>query len=75
MAQYFPTNKVSLERYPLISRKIRWSEWLTAVEQMETLGFEEGWVQDFESAAEYYRPDFGDATTPFKDITDFQRRA
>jgi len=71
MAQYFPTNKVALDRYPLISRKIRWSEWLTAIEHMEALGMEEGWMQDFDSAAEYYRPDFGDARMPFKDITDF----
>lgn len=72
MAQYFPTNKVALERYPLISRKIRWSEWLTAIEQMESLGMDEGWQQDFDSAAEYYRPDFGDEKLPFKDIIDFQ---
>lgn len=73
MAQYFPTNKVGEERYPLISRKIRWSEWLTAIEQMEELGMEEGWMQDFDSASEYYRPDFGDAKLPFKDIIDFQQ--
>src|ERR1044071_10034420 len=72
MAQYFPTNKVALDRYPLISRKIRFNEWLTAIEQMESLGMEEGWMQDFDSASEYYRPDFGDAKTPFKDIVDFQ---
>jgi putative pyruvate formate lyase activating enzyme len=73
MAQYFPTNKVALERYPLISRKIRWSEWLTATEQLESLGMDEGWQQDFDSAAAYYRPDFGDAKLPFKDIVDFQQ--
>jgi putative pyruvate formate lyase activating enzyme len=72
MAQYFPTNKVGLDRYPLISRKIRWTEWLSAIEQMESLGMEEGWMQDFDSAAEYYRPDFGDADVPFRDIADFQ---
>ena len=71
MAQYFPTNKVGLDRYPLISRKIRWSEWLRAIEQMESLGMDEGWMQDFDSAAEYYRPDFGNAEMPFKDIEDF----
>src|SRR5215475_13582428 len=38
MAQYFPTNKVGLDRYPLISRKIRWSEWMTAIEQLDALG-------------------------------------
>jgi putative pyruvate formate lyase activating enzyme len=73
MAQYFPTNKVGLERYPLISRKIRYREWVTAIEQMESLGFDEGWMQDFDSAAEYYRPDFGNAALPFKDILDFQQ--
>lgn len=73
MAQYFPTNKVGLDRYPLISRKIRWSEWLSALGQLESLGMEEGWQQDFDSAAEYYRPDFGDASMPFKDIVDFQK--
>jgi putative pyruvate formate lyase activating enzyme len=72
MAQYFPTNKVAADRYPLISRKIRWTEWLTAVDHLENLGMEEGWMQDFDSAAEYYRPDFGDAKRPFKDIADFQ---
>ena len=73
MAQYFPTNKVTLERYPLISRKIRWSEWMTAIEQMESLGMNEGWQQDFDAAAEYYRPDFGDEDLPFKDIVDFRQ--
>lgn len=72
MAQYFPTNKVGIERYPLLSRKIRWSEWLSVLDRMESLGLEEGWCQDFESAAEYYKPDFGDPRTPFKDIADFQ---
>jgi len=72
MAQYFPTNKVAADRYPLISRKIRWTEWMTAVDHLENLGMEEGWMQDFDSAAEYYRPDFGDAKRPFKDIADFQ---
>jgi putative pyruvate formate lyase activating enzyme len=73
MAQYFPTNKVENDRYPLLSRKIRWSEWLSAIEHMDQLEMEEGWMQDFESAAEYYRPDFGDARTPFKDVADFRK--
>lgn len=72
MAQYFPTNKVCGDRYPLITRKIRWSEWLTAIEQLDSLGMEEGWLQDFESASEYYKPDFGDPAVPFKDIVDFR---
>jgi putative pyruvate formate lyase activating enzyme len=72
MAQYFPTNKVDLERYPLISRKIRWGEWSQAIEHMQSLEMEEGWMQDFDSASEYYRPDFGNADMAFKDILDFQ---
>jgi putative pyruvate formate lyase activating enzyme len=72
MAQYFPTNKVGLERYPLISRKIRWREWCEAIDHMESLGMEEGWMQDFDSASEYYRPDFGNSHLPFKDIVDFR---
>ncbi|HET9533293.1 MAG TPA: radical SAM protein [Blastocatellia bacterium] len=72
MAQYFPTNKVCLERYPLISRKIRWGEWCEAIGHMESLGMEEGWMQDFDSASDYYRPDFGNSHMPFKDIIDFQ---
>jgi putative pyruvate formate lyase activating enzyme len=71
MAQYFPTNKVAGDRYPLISRKIRWGEWLKAIDHLESLGMEEGWMQDFDSAAEYYRPDFGNPKTPFEDIVDF----
>jgi putative pyruvate formate lyase activating enzyme len=71
MAQYFPTNKVALDRYPLISRKIRWTEWMHAIEHLESMEMEEGWLQEFESASEYYRPDFGDAKMPFKDIVDF----
>jgi hypothetical protein len=63
---------VALDRYPLMSRKIRFNEWLTAIEQMESLGMEEGWMQDFDSASEYYRPDFGNSEMPFKDIVDFQ---
>jgi len=71
MAQYFPTNKVEADRYPLLSRKIRWSEWLSALEHLDKLEMSEGWIQDFDSAAEYYRPDFGNARTPFRDIVDF----
>jgi hypothetical protein len=44
---------------------------VAAVDGLESLGLEEGWMQDFDSAAEYYRPDFGDTDLPFKDIRDF----
>jgi hypothetical protein len=36
---------------------------------------EEGWMQEFDGAAFYYRPDFDNSETPFKDIRDFQHQA
>ena len=36
------------------------------------LGFEEGFLQEYESASHYYRPDFTNKEKPFKDIRDFQ---
>lgn len=73
MAQYYPANKTEKEnRYILLSRKIRPSEWHEAADAMESLGFENGWVQDFQAAAEYYQPDFSNPGEPFKDIRDFK---
>jgi putative pyruvate formate lyase activating enzyme len=74
MAQYYPTNKVTDERYILISRRIREGEWIRALDALESLGMKEGWQQEFESASDYYRPDFTERTRPFKDIADFKRR-
>lgn len=73
MAQFYPANKTDNEnRYVLLSRKIRPREWYEAVEAMESLGFENGWIQDFQAAAEYYRPDFSNPGEPFKDVRDFK---
>ena len=73
MAQYYPTNQAETnQRYVLLSRRIRESEWSKAVDALETLGMEEGWVQEFDGSAYYYRPDFTDRDTPFKDIRDFE---
>jgi putative pyruvate formate lyase activating enzyme len=72
MAQYYATNKAATdERYILLSRRISEREWSKAIEIMEDLGFEEGFMQEYESASYYYRPDFTDAEKPFKDIRDF----
>jgi putative pyruvate formate lyase activating enzyme len=74
MAQYYATNKAALDaRYTLLSRRISESEWLRAVALLAELGMEEGWLQEYDSAAHYYRPDFNDRETPFKDIRDFQQ--
>lgn len=75
MAQYYATNKAATdERYILLSRRISEREWFSAVSLLEELGMEEGFMQEYESASHYYRPDFTDAKKPFKDIRDFEQR-
>jgi putative pyruvate formate lyase activating enzyme len=73
MAQYYATNKAATDdRYILLSRRISEGEWFEAVSLLEDLGMEEGFMQEYESASYYYRPDFEDKEKPFKDIRDFQ---
>ncbi len=73
MAQYYATNKAATdERYILLSRRISEREWFSATEILEDLGFENGFMQEYEAASFYYRPDFTDADKPFRDIRDFQ---
>jgi len=73
MAQYYPTNVAGTnQRYTLLSRRIRETEWLRAVAALEEFAIEEGWMQEYDGAAFYYRPDFDDAKTPFRDVRDFQ---
>jgi putative pyruvate formate lyase activating enzyme len=73
MAQYYATNKAATdERYILLSRRISEGEWFEAVSLLEDLGIEEGFMQEYESASHYYRPDFKDNDKPFKDVRDFQ---
>jgi putative pyruvate formate lyase activating enzyme len=73
MAQYYATNRAATDaRYTLLSRRITESEWLRALSALDELGMEEGWMQEYDGASHYYRPDFTDSETPFKDIRDFQ---
>jgi len=73
MAQYYATNKATTdERYILLSRRISEGEWFEAVSLLDELGMEEGFMQEYESASHYYRPDFNDREKPFKDIRDFE---
>jgi putative pyruvate formate lyase activating enzyme len=73
MAQYYATNKAATdERYVLLSRRITESEWLRAASLLDELGMREGWMQEYDGASHYYRPDFTDRDTPFKDVRDFQ---
>lgn len=55
MTQYFPTNRA--EKHILINRKIRYGEFMRAVELMDKYGLDNGWMQELESS-EYYRPSF-----------------
>src|SRR5258708_35720084 len=72
MAQYYPTNVAGTNaRYVLLSRRISETEWLRAVSLLDELGMEEGWMQEYDGSAYYYRPDFSNEGTPFKDIRDF----
>ena len=73
MAQYYATNKAATDdRYILLSRRISEGEWFEAVSLLHDLGIDEGFMQEYESASHYYRPDFADPETPFKDIRDFK---
>jgi putative pyruvate formate lyase activating enzyme len=73
MAQYYPTHQAETnKRYVLLSRRIRESEWMKATTALEELGMEEGWVQEFDGASYYYRPDFSNTDRPFHDIRDFE---
>jgi putative pyruvate formate lyase activating enzyme len=74
MAQYYATNKAATDpRYALLGRRVSEGEWWRAVSLLERFGIEEGWMQEYDGASHYYRPDFNDPETPFKDIRDFQQ--
>jgi putative pyruvate formate lyase activating enzyme len=73
MAQYYATNRAATDsRYVLLSRRITESEWLRALSMLDELGMKEGWMQEYDGAAHYYRPDFTDREKPFRDIRDFE---
>lgn len=72
MAQYYATHQAaSNNRYILLSRRISEGEWMRAVNALDELGLQDGWLQEFDGASYYYRPDFKNPGTPFQDIRDF----
>jgi putative pyruvate formate lyase activating enzyme len=71
MSQYYPVHRATVDRHPLLSRRLMAGEYGRALDLLEELGMEEGWVQEFESP-DYYRPDFDDPAAPFRDIGDFR---
>jgi putative pyruvate formate lyase activating enzyme len=55
MSQYYPPPPVA--RHPWLGRTISRAEHDEVIDELERLGFERGWVQEFDSQ-ETYRPDF-----------------
>jgi putative pyruvate formate lyase activating enzyme len=55
LAQYRPTPNVA--RDPLLGRRVTQEEYEAVIEEMERLGFHNGWTQELDSA-ENYNPDF-----------------
>jgi putative pyruvate formate lyase activating enzyme len=62
MSQYYPTHKVADHHY--LGRALSADEYYRVVDEMEKLGFSNGWIQDLVSH-ENYRPDFR-KDNPFK---------
>ena len=72
MAQYYPTNRAATDgRYTLLSRRVTESEWLRTLAALDEVGMEVGWMQEYDGAAHYYRPDFTNSEKPFCDVRDF----
>ncbi|HEY1434324.1 MAG TPA: radical SAM protein [Thermoanaerobaculia bacterium] len=73
MAQYYPIHRAAdNEKYAALGRSITPAEWATALTALETNGLFNGYQQELDTASKYYRPDFRDRETPFRDIRDFQ---
>ena len=62
MAQYYPTYQV--KDHEILGRTLKFREYQKVVDELEYLGFENGWVQEL-SSHESYRPDF-EAEKPFE---------
>ena len=65
MSQYYPAFKA--EEHILLSREIRESEYLKVTNMLSDLGFENGWVQEYESK-NIYKPNFNDRIFPFIEV-------
>jgi putative pyruvate formate lyase activating enzyme len=73
MAQYYPIHRTaSNEKYAALGRSITAEEWEEALAALEINGLGNGYQQELETAGKYYRPDFRDRETPFRDVRDFQ---
>jgi putative pyruvate formate lyase activating enzyme len=72
MAQYYPIHRAASDpRYSPLSRGITAGEWGEALAALEANGLTSGFQQELSTANRYYRPDFADPETPFRDVRDF----
>jgi len=55
MSQYYPT--INVEQYPSLNRSLEAEEYQKVVDEMDALGFVNGWVQELVSS-DYYKPNF-----------------
>ncbi len=55
MSQYYPTKNVA--NHPDLGRTLSTDEYKKVINQMKSLGFYKGWLQQLDSS-EYYNPDF-----------------
>ena len=62
MSQYYPANRAS--RIPALARTLRGSEYAEVIEIIDSLGMENGWIQEM-GAADSYLPDFKREGHPF----------
>jgi putative pyruvate formate lyase activating enzyme len=62
MSQYYPTYQV--KKHEFLGRTLKANEYQQVVDELEELGFENGWVQEM-SSNENYRPDFN-SEKPFE---------
>ena len=76
MAQYYPVHRAAgSEKYAALNRSITAGEWEEALSALDANGMSSGFQQELTTANRYYRPDFTDRETPFKDIRDFRTGA
>ena len=76
MAQYYPIHRAAGdEKYAALDRSITAAEWEEARARSRGQRLENGFQQELETANKYYRPDFTDRETPFRDIRDFTGQA
>ncbi len=72
MAQYYPIHRAANDaRYSKLSRGITAGEWEEALVALVENGLASGFRQELRTANRYYRPDFSDCETPFRDVRDF----